>query len=262
MMNKILIGLIFLVACQGKQSDKPMAPNGAKQADRAAQQRRQDSLAIQEEAAVQQGKYKTYWGYRFHIEGDFNGDGKKETLREQLISARTGKEIGKFCGFEEDTTPECYWTERVNRFRQPKCHLTCSNPAVGDFQITTAADSTGTIGLIFLQNVGDLNGDKTDEIALIEDGGGCNSGIRTIWLATFKKGKWNTLIEAETREYDFPTLDQEAIISPEDLKKILVTDFEKKLAATPPYFKKQNDKLVYQDYETATLVTKHLKINW
>lgn len=262
MMNRILIGLVFLAACQGKQSDKPMAPNGAKQVDMAAQQKHQDSLVIQEEEAVRQGKYKTYWGYRFHVEGDFNGDGKKETLNEQLMSARTGKEIGKFCGFEEDSVPECYWTERVNRFRQPKCRLTCTNPAVSDFQVTTAADSTGTIGLIFLQNVGDLNGDKTDEIALIEDGGGCNSGIRTIWLATFKKGKWITLIEAETREYDFPYLNQETFKTPEDMKKTSVRDFEKKLAETPPYFKKQQDKLVYQDYETATLVTKHLKINW
>lgn len=262
MMNKILIGLVFLVACQGKQTDKAAVLKGAEQVDMAAHQKRQDSLAILEDAAVQQGKYKTWWGYRFHIEGDFDGDGKKEVLSEKLISARTGKEIGKFCGFEEDTIPECYWTERVNRFRQPKCHLKCSNPAIGDFQITAAADSSGTIGLIFLQNVGDLNGDKTDEIALIEDGGGCNSGIRVIRLATFKKGKWNTLIEAETREYDFPSFDQEAVKTPEDMKKTFITDFEKKLAETPPYFKKQKDQLVYQDYETATLVTKHLKINW
>ena len=258
-MNKLLFGLIFLMACQTKQPEKAPATAGTVKVDSVALQKHQDSLAVEEENAVQQGKYKTWWGYRFHLTGDFDGDGKEEVLTEKLISARTGKEIGKFCGFEDDTIPECYWTARVNSFRQPKCVLKCSNPKIGDF--TTTRESAGTIGLMLLQNVGDLNGDGTDEIAFLEDGGGCNSGIRVIQLATCKKGKWVVLIKAETRmENDFSW--DESIVTPEDLKKPFVTAFEKEMMDTPPYFKKEKDKVVYEDYEAATLVTKHRKIDW
>ncbi|HPI07841.1 MAG TPA: hypothetical protein PLM41_15730 [Saprospiraceae bacterium] len=258
-MNKLLFALIFLTACQTKQPEKAPATAGTVKVDSVALQKRQDSLAIEEENAVQQGKYKTWWGYRFHIQGDFDGDGKEEVLTEKLISTRTGKEIGKFCGLEKDTIPDCYWTARVNTFRQPKCVLKCSNPKIGDF--TTTRDSAGTIGMAFLQNAGDLNGDGTDEMAFVEDLGGCNSGIREVLLATYKKGKWVVLIKSETRmENDFSW--DERIATPEDLNKPIVKTFEKELMDTPPFFKKEKDKVVYEDYEAATLVTKHRKIDW
>ncbi len=257
-MNKLLFALIFLTACQTRQ-EQPKPGAVASEKTVSLEQQRKDSL--EEDVAVQQGKYKTWWGYRFHIEGDFDGDGKKEVLTEKLISARTGKEIGKFCGLEGDTMPECDWTARVNRFRQPKCVLQCSNAKVRDYKATT--DSSGTIGLIFLQNVGDLNGDGTDEIAFLEDGGGCNSGIREIQLATCKKGKWEVLIKSETRLDNLPFFNrEESIVTVEDLNNPLVKTFEKELAETPPFFRKEKDKVVYEDYEAATLVTKHLKINW
>lgn len=262
MVNKLLIGLLFLLSCQTRQTDKTPATAGAVKVDSIALQKHQDSLAKDEEEAVQQEKYKTYWGYRFHIQGDFNGDGKQEMLTEKLISTRTGKEIAKFCGFEEDTITDCYWTWRINEFRKPKCLLDCSDPAIGDFRQTV--DSTiGTIGMTFLQNVGDLNGDQSDEIAFVEDLGGCNSGIREIQLATYKKGKWKVLIKSETRMdalNDFSW--DEKIVTPEDLNKPFVEALEKELMEMPPFFRKEKDKVVYEDYETATLVTKRMKIDW
>lgn len=211
---------------------------------------------------MQQEKYKTYWGYRFHIQGDFNGDGRKETLTEKLISRRTSQEIAKFCGFEDEDGPDCYWTERINRFREPKCLLRCSNTAIGDFEKTT--DRTGTIGLIALQNVGDLNGDRTDEIMYIEDWGGCNSGIRFGNLATYKNGKWKVIVDFETRLGVFPYFEQdwEAVVTPKDLSKPVVKRFEQELSKEPPYFKKQKGKVFYREYDTAVKVVKELKTNW
>ncbi len=97
MLNKLVIGLIFLLSCQTRQTDKKPPTKELLEGDSITQQHR-EAMAKEEKDKVEQGRYKTYWGYRFHIKGDFNGDGKEETLTEKLISTRTGKEIAKFCG--------------------------------------------------------------------------------------------------------------------------------------------------------------------
>jgi len=257
----IALAMLFLLSCQTRHEQKP-APEISAKPDSTAQKMHRDSMAQEEEDAVQKEQYKKYWGYRFHIKGDFDGDGRQEVLTEKLISTRTGQEIAKFCGFEEDDGPDCYWTWRINQFRQPKCLLHCSNPAIADFAKT--ADSIGTIGLIALQNVGDLNGDRTDEIMYIEDWGGCNSGIRHGNLATYKNGVWKIIIGFETRLGVFPYFEEEweAVVTPRDLSKPAVKRFERELSKEPPYFKKEKGKILYEEYEVAEPVSKELKINW
>ena len=256
-MNKLLIGLMFLlVSCQQNSAEKAPATAGRMKVDSVLLRTQKDSIAKAEEKTIELGKYKTYWGYRFQIEGDFNGDGKQETLSEKLISTKTGNEIGKYCGLEKDTAPDCWWTQRVNDFRKPKCKLHCSNTAIKDFE----ANSPLTVGIDFLQNVGDLNEDGSDEIAFIENSGGCNTSLRTVRLATYKKEKWEFLASADTYA-DFFSWDTR-IATAEDLKKPIASNIEKERAGMPPFFKKEKDKVVYEDIEAGTQVTKRMKIDW
>lgn len=258
----LITTLALLISCQTRQEQKPVAGEVSAKSDSIAQQMHRDSMAQEEEDAVQQEQYKKYWGYRFHIRGDFDGDGRQEVLTEKLISGRTGQEIAKFCGFEEEDRPDCYWTWRINQFRQPKCLLRCSNPAIADFAKT--ADSIGSIGLIALQNVGDLNGDRTDEIVYIEDLGGCTSGHRMGHLATFKNGTWKIIVDFQTRLGVFPEFEAEweVVVTSKDLSKPAVKRFERELSKVPPYFKKEKRKVLYEEYEVAEPVLKELKTNW
>ncbi len=252
----ISTGLLLLVACQTRQEQQKPAVIVTVSNDSLQQQ-----AAVEEETKVQQEKYKKYWGYRFHIKGDFDGDGQRETLTEKLISTRTGQEIAKFCGFEDDTVPDCMWTWRINLYRQPKTFLYCSNQEIKSF---AGADSMVTIGFEFLQNVGDLNGDGTDEIVYVKDYGGCNSGIREIHLATFKNRRWKNIIDVTTRLGSYLNFEEEGglIVTPEDLSKPIVKHFEQTLKEEPLFFIKKGKKVFYKDYETAEEITKELKITW
>lgn len=255
----VTICLLFLIACQTRQEPHKSAADLSK-TDSIRQQQHRDSLAKEEEDAVQQEQYKNYWGYRYHIQGDFDGDGIKETLTEKLISERTGAEIAKYCGFEEDTTSDCYWTWRINGWRKPKCLLTCSNVAIKDFRNTS--DHGTSAGFEFLQNTGDLNGDGIDEIVYIENLGGCNSILCVGHLATYKKGHWKEILEFSTRLDQYIDLGETDVKVPEDLKKNSTKAFEKKLREVPPVFEKKNGKVYYEEREPHEDVTKILKTNW
>lgn len=252
------IPILIILGCQPKHDCNKPESTGLNQPDLIKQHVR-DSLAQEEETAVRDENYKKYWGYRFKIQGDFDGDSKIESLTEAFISQKNGQELAKFCGFEDDSIPDCYWTGRINQFREPKCKFKCSNPRIPDFSKTD--ESGGTTGLLFLQNTGDLNGDQSDEIVFIEDLGGCNSAIRTGHLATFKNGSWKILIDFRTRLGAFPELGQEVILTKNDFKKPAVKNFAKALKKMPPFFKKENGLIIYQDYEGAEPITKSLKIN-
>ena len=261
MMNRVVvIGVLFLMACRGRQVDERVVKVEAEKLDSLQMEQRRDSLAKEEEEAIIQEKYKKYWGYRFHITGDFNGDGKQETLTEKLISERTGQEIAKFCGLEKDTTADCYWTMMVNTYRQPVFTLHSSDPHIRDF--VSDGELNSTIGLIFLQNTGDLNGDGTDEIVFVEDGGGCNSGIRYGQLATYKKGKWKVVLKYETRLGAYTEVDRKPFKTPNDLHSQAAKDIEKTLKEEPKVFQKHKGTVTYEAYNIASPVTKTLKPNW
>jgi hypothetical protein len=253
-----LIVITFL-ACQNRQTEAVKSIQ-ANLADSIQQAAIQDSIAAKEEDAVVNERYKKYWGYRYHIRGDFDGDGKQETLTEKLISERTGEDVAKYCGFEDENNMDCYWTWRINGYRKPKALLQCSNPAIKDFRETS--DWGTSRGFEFLQNTGDLNGDGTDEIMFIENLGGCNSMLCTGQLATYKNKQWKVVFEFSTRFEQYVSLGEIDIITPEDMNKPEAKAFDKRVREVPPVFEKKNGKVYYEEFEPHETVTKVLKINW
>lgn len=259
MMNRSIIGLVFLFACQTRQEQSKTTANMVR--IDSIQQLRQDSIAAKEEEdAVVNERYKKYWGYRYQIRGDFDGDGKQETLTEKLISKRTGEDVAKYCGFEDENDMDCYWTWRINAHRKPKSLLQCSNPAIKDFRETS--DWGTSRGFEFLQNTGDLNGDGTDEIMFIENLGGCNSMLCSGQLATYKNKQWKVVFDFSTRFEHYISLGEIDIVTPEDMNKPETQAFDKKVREVPPVFEKKNGKVYYDEFEPHETVTKILKINW
>jgi hypothetical protein len=137
------------------------------------------------------GNLKPVMGYRFIINGDFDGDGKQEQLTEHYYSSIDHTETNKwYANIDyEDVV-------RLTMQKEPYTFLTSDNHTIDTFQITNAPQQSG---LAFLKNEGDLNGDGTDEISYVVNWADWSS-LNTWYIATYKDKKWQTL-------YSFPIWD-------------------------------------------------------
>lgn len=142
---------------------------------------------------------KPVFGYRFTLEGDFNGDGKKEKLVEHYFSRMENKEANKF--YENITEYEDFRDSIVNK--RPYSFLISDNKQIDTLRITD--DGYPSSGLSFIKNEGDLNGDGTDEISYVidwADYSSCN-----YWhLVTYKNRKWKELFSFSIRDWQLPNL--------------------------------------------------------
>jgi hypothetical protein len=93
------------------------------------------------------------------ITGDFDGDGKQDFLN-QFLADSTGSRVDKIPAFENET-----WEEIVDYYSRSGYYT-----ALCVKQIPTDTLSFGfSQGLYCLINVGDLNNDRRDEIAIVPD---------------------------------------------------------------------------------------------
>ena len=139
-------------------------------------------------------------GYRFVIEGDFNGDGEKEKLIEHYYSQINNKETNKFY----ENLPEFEQLIALIIQKNPKSFLTSSDSKINNFEITNINQQ---IGLSFLKNEGDLNGDGTDDISYVinfADYSNCN----TWHIATYKNNKWKDIYKFSIWDWQLPDLPQ------------------------------------------------------
>src|SRR5436190_2134600 len=107
--------------------------------------------------AVKQGPER--FGDRLNISGDFNGDGRTDTVFESYISSLTRSETSK----ELDSMD---WENNVGLIikNKPVCRLYSSIDGVDTFIVTREPQQSG---ISLFENLGDLNGDKGDEIGYI-----------------------------------------------------------------------------------------------
>lgn len=134
------------------------------------------------------------WGYRFIIVGDFDGNGKEDTLRERHVALATNQETNKY--FEG---VESIW-HQGNEYHPVRSFLQ-ANPTSGINEL----DSLGQLGLHWLENIGDIDGNGTDEIGLLKDGADY-SNVNTYAIYTYRKKKWQLIYDIEVRESEFPYL--------------------------------------------------------
>ncbi|OYQ41585.1 hypothetical protein CHU92_04310 [Flavobacterium cyanobacteriorum] len=93
------------------------------------------------------------------IAGDFDGDGKCDSLK-QFLAGRNGTQVTKLPAFEKEA-----WEEIVKYYSEQSYYtvVVINDKAVKPLTFDNAQ------GLYCLINVGDLNGDKRDEIAIVPD---------------------------------------------------------------------------------------------
>jgi hypothetical protein len=137
------------------------------------------------------------FGYRFVITGDFDGDGKKETLVEHYFSGIDNKETNKFYeGIDYD--------ELVDRTikNKPYSFVSCDNKLIDTLKISS---SPQLFGLSYLKNEGDLDGDGADEVSYVVDGADW-SNMNSWHIMTFKNKKWKELYLFAIWDWQLPDL--------------------------------------------------------
>ena len=157
---------------------------------------RENSIATLEGAVPQ--NIDPVLGYRFIISGDFDGDGKKEKLVEHYCSALDDREAPKFYEGLLD------YEQLVDRTiaKKPYCFVSSDNKAIDTLPISSEAQS---LGLSYLKNEGDLNGDGTDEVSYVVNWADWSS-TNTWYVVTCKGGKWKELYSFPIWDWQLPDL--------------------------------------------------------
>lgn len=141
------------------------------------------------------------WGYRFEVEGDFDGDGKKELLTEHYISLLTNKEINKFFDLDDYDS-----LVAITESRKPYSFLLSTNKHLDTVVISS---NTQLFGLSLLKNEGDLDGDGADELSYVVNWADW-SNLNTWHILSFKKGRWREIYSFSIWDWQLPDLPESA----------------------------------------------------
>lgn len=141
---------------------------------------------------------KPIFGYRFIIEGDFDGDGKKENMVEHYYSRWNHQETNKYYSHIDDYDFLVSLTQK----KRPYSFASSDNKNIDTLKFS---DLDQVFGLSYLKNEGDLNGDGTDEISFVMDYADW-SNINRCYIMTYKDGTWKELYSFEIRDFQLPAL--------------------------------------------------------
>jgi hypothetical protein len=160
---------------------------------------------------------KPVLGYRFILTGDFDGDGKKEKLIEHFYSLLDNKETNKFYDSLSNYNQLVALTEK----KEPYSFVSSDNRRIDTLHIST---DDQLLGLSYLKNEGDLNGDGTDEVSYVINWADWSSW-NTWHLVTYKNKKWTEL-------YSFPIWDWQLPDLPETFNQYGLFGLEQKIINT------------------------------
>lgn len=141
---------------------------------------------------------KPIWGYRFVIEGDFDGDGRKEKLTERFVSRVENKETNKHYENLADYDELVALTIQ----KEPYSFVTSDNPLIDTLRISTDIQQ---LGLAYLKNEGDLNGDGADEVSYVINWADWSS-MNTWYIVTWQMKRWQILYTFRIWDWQLPEL--------------------------------------------------------
>ncbi len=145
---------------------------------------------------------KPVFGYRFKIQGDFNGDGKSDTLIEHYISNFFHKETNKFyLNLDYDNTV------MLTMQKDPMCYVSSIKPLIDTLFIRKCGQA---FGLEFLKNEGDLDGNGTDEVSYVENYADWSS-LNTCHLMTYTKTGWKELYKFSIHDWEIPAMPESSV---------------------------------------------------
>jgi hypothetical protein len=141
---------------------------------------------------------KPVLGYRFILSGDFDGDGKKEKLIEHFFSRIDNKEANKFYDSLSDYGQLVALTVK----KDPFSFVSSDNKLIDTLHISFGGR---LLGLSYLKNEGDLNGDGTDEVSYVINWADW-SNLNTWYLVTYKNQEWTVLYSFPIWDWQLPGL--------------------------------------------------------
>jgi len=141
---------------------------------------------------------KPNFGYRFIISGDFDGDGKKEKLIEHFVSGLDNKETNKFYEGLSDYDQLVALTIK----KEPYSFVVSDNKLIDTLHISSGGQ---LLGLSYLKNEGDIDGDGGDEISYVVNWADW-SNLNTWRLMSYKNGKWIELYSFDIWDWQLPDL--------------------------------------------------------
>ena len=150
-----------------------------------------------EDDSSDQDQLKPIMGYRFIIQGNFSGHGKRITLTEHFLDGRTNQESPKF--YQDIDYDELV---KITYEKEPISIMTSDDPSVESLLIAKGGQ---LLGLSYVKNEGDLDGDGRDEISYVihaADWSACNVCI----IVGYRNGHWNKLASFEIHESWLPPL--------------------------------------------------------
>lgn len=130
---------------------------------------------------------------RWVVTGDFDGNGKTDTLKESYVNSVTNQEINlpQFNSVEYDSLVSI----AVNN--NPKVSLKSGNSLIPELHI---AKTKQLFGICWLRNIGDLNGNGTDEISVVIDWADW-SNLNYCLVYTLRDGVWKQLTKIQIAEW-------------------------------------------------------------
>ncbi len=141
---------------------------------------------------------KPVFGYRFILSGDFDGDGKKERLIEHFFSRLNNKETNKLYDNLSDYDQLVTLTIK----KEPYSFVISDNESIDTLRISSRGQ---LLGLSYLKNEGDLNGDGTEEVSYVVNWADWST-INTCHLVTYKNKKWVELYSFPIWDWQLPDL--------------------------------------------------------
>lgn len=143
---------------------------------------------------------KPVLGYKFILTGDFDGDGKKEKLIEHFFSGLDNKETNKFY----DSLSNYDQLVALTVKKEPFSFVSSDNNRIDTLHISSGGQ---LLGLSYLKNEGDLNGDGTDEVSYVVNWADW-SNLNTWHIVTYKNKKWTELYLFPIWDWQLPDLPQ------------------------------------------------------
>lgn len=157
----LLLIVVFSVSCSNKTSEKASSFNAIEILNDSIKRNIEANKDILDNSST----------YSFindstllSVSGDFDGDGIRETLYEHYFSNKLKTEVKRphvkddYSDFEDGS-----FFDRVIDL-EPISFMTCSNNRIDTLRLS---DATAQLGLYYVKNEGDLDGDGGDEISII-----------------------------------------------------------------------------------------------